>query len=806
MHVLNDFLKDVRYGIRGLLRTPGFSLVVILTFALGVGINTAVFSVVRSVLLKPLPYPAAERLVRLGESAGRAQGISVSWGNFLQWQAQNHSFESLAGFMFTQRTLTGRGEPVVTNGMLVTAPYFGLTGMHPLMGRLFGDSDDKPGAAPVIVLDYGFWQRQFGGDPQVAGSTVALNGSAFEVAGVAAPTVGPWKTDYYLALGRAMNPSANRAQHGSIRALGRLKPGVTLSAATADLDGILQRLAAADPGPENGHRSWGEFLAQYATGDIRGTLLVLFGAATLILLIACANIASLLLARSSARTGELAVRQAIGAGRRRLVRQLLAETFTIAAAGGLAGIALAVWTVRLLIAMAPAGLPRLAEIGIDLQVLLFACCLTAGAGLIAGMAPVVLAGRIDLLAALKEGARVAGLGKRRQAARNSLVVAEVALTFMLAFGSGLLLRSLIAAQNSNPGFDARRLLSFSLQLPGRVYNSPQQIAAFYSRLRTGMRAIPGVRAATAVSCPPGAGDCGDWFYSLPDHAAPPPNEVPVALFNTADAGYFGTLHATLREGREFNDTDVASGPKVAVVNESFARRWWPHEPAVGRRIKVGGPYREGDMLEIVGVVADIRQFGLDAEPMAEVYQPFSQERSGGMTILLRTAGEPSGVAPAVRQRVLALDRNLPLQHLQTIEEAFGEGLARRRFSTLLLSVFAFLAMVLAGIGIYGLLSYWVSSREPEIAVRLALGARPATILRWTGMKALRLTAIGLLIGGAGCVVGARSLRAMVFGTGTGNPAVLAAAAFVVLAIALLAAVAPAWRAARVNVAQRLHRA
>lgn len=797
-------LKDLRYSLRGLRRSPGFCLIVILTFALGIGINTAVFSAVRSVLLKPLPYPASERLVRFGETAGRIEGISVSWGNFLHWRDENHSFEMVAGYQGTERTLTGSGNPAVARGLMVTYPFFDLLGMRPILGRLFTAEDDRPGAAPVVVLNYAFWQRQFGGDPTISGKTIDLNGSPFTVAGVTAPLREHWKWDFYLPLARTAGNGANRAQHGSIRMLARLKPGVSLNAAAADLDGIMQRLAQSDPGPENGHRSYGEFFATSITQGVRGTLLVLLGAAGLILLIACANIAGLLLARNAARSGELALRKAVGAAPWRLVRQLFAETALIAAAGGAAGIMLAFWTVRLLLAIAPADIPRLAQTAIDPKVLLFATAATAVAGLLAGLAPVFLAGRIDLAAAMKESSRTATAGRGRNHLRNLLVIGEVALTLVLAFGSGLLLRSLAAAETSDPGFDFHRQLTFSIQLPGRAYKTPEAIAAFYTRLLADLRGIPGVTSATAVACPPGAGDCGDYFYSIGDRAAPAENDVPASLFNTAEPGYFHAVGAHIREGREFAPTDLAGGPRLAVINETLARQWWPKQSAVGHLIKVGGPYREGPLLEIVGVIADIRQGGLDAEPDPEIFRPFTQDPSSGMTILLRTAGDPAALIPVVRDRVLALDRNLPLQHLETMEQSLGAGLSRRRFSTLLLTMFAALAMLLAAIGIYGLLSYWVASREPEIAIRLALGAHPARILRWTGMQALRLTVFGIAFGLLGCWGASRVLQSMVFGIPARSLATLVGAAAVVLAIAAIAALIPASRAARVDAAERLH--
>jgi predicted permease len=693
---------------------------------------------------------------------------------------------------------------MTTQGLTVTAPYYALLGMRPLLGRLLGQQDDQPGAPAAIVLSHRFWSSQLGGDPHIVGAALTLNGNPFEVAGVAAPLWTPWRVDYYLSLGRLAGKPTNRGQHGSIRAIARLKPGVTLTAARADLDAIMRHLAEVDPGPERDHHSFGIFLTEESIGDVRGTLLVLMGAAVLILLIACANVASLLLARNTARAGELALRKAIGAGQFRLVRQLLTETVVIAVAGGITGLVFAYCGLRLLVGVAPNTIPRLAETRVDPGVLLFACGITLAAGLLAGLGPVLLAGRIDLASALKEGARMAGGGKHRQSARNALVVAEVAITFVLAFGSGLLLRSLAAAQNSNPGFDTAHLLTFSLDLPSKAYRNPEAVGQFYAGLTDGLRHVPGVTDVSAVTCPPPMGDCGDWFYSVPGRPDPPRDQVPISLINSAAAGYFHMMGIPLRQGREFNDTDGAKSPKVAVINETLARTWWPSESAVGRQIKMGGPYQEGSLLEIVGVVGDVRQSGLDTQPDPEIFRPAAQELDSAMAIMVRTAADPVQSMPAVRARVAALDRNLPLQRFGAVEASLGAGLARRRFSTLLLGLFACLAMLLAAVGIYGLLSYWVTSRQQEIAVRLALGASPPRILCWTSFQALRLAIVGVAFGALGGWASARLLKDLVFGIQARNPETLVAAAVVVLTIAFVAAAIPSWRAARVDAARHLH--
>ncbi|MGJ5815509.1 ADOP family duplicated permease [Paludibaculum fermentans] len=800
---LESLLQDVRYAFRAMRRTPALTLVIVLTLALGIGVNTAIFSVLNTVVLKPLPYPAGERLIWLGESTGKANGISVTWVNYQNWLGGNHTLEDMAAFRGVGMTLTGGREALMTRGLAVTSHYFSLLGMRPVLGRFWTAADDRPGATRSVVLNHRFWSEKLGGDPRIAGKSLTLDGQLYEVAGVAAPYWSPGPVDYYVALGAVEGSTTDRAKHGSIRALARLKPGVTLAEARADLDAIMRHLAEADPGPENEHSSFGRFYAEQTTGDVKGTLLVLMGAAGLVLLIACANVASLLLARNTARGGELAIRTAIGAGRGRLVRQLFTENLVLALCGGLAGVLLAGWALRLLILTAPEGIPRIAGITLDLPVLLFASAITLATGLLAGLAPVFTAGRVDLTTALKDSVRSTG-GKRRQALRSALVVAEIALTLVLAFGSGLLLKSLSAARNADPGFDPRQVTSLELLLPEATYANKQARGHFYDTLMVSLRTIPGVASVSAVHCPPGNGDCGDWFYSIPGRPAPARNEVPIALFNTVTPGYFETMRVPIRQGRAFTAEDTGTGPKTAIVNETFARRWWPGESAVGRRIKVGGPYMEGPLFEIVGVTGDVRQGGLDSEPQPEIFQPFAQQTGSAMAVMIRAGGDPALLAAAIRARVSELDRNLPVQRLLPLAGSLQDGLNRRRFITVLLGLFAALALSLAAVGIYGLLNYWVRVREPEIAIRLALGATPSRILGWTGFHALRLAFAGIALGCAGCWAAARGLEDLVFGVTARSPATLLAAGVSVTLAAIAAAAFPAWRASRVDAARRLH--
>jgi predicted permease len=804
---LETVAQDLRYAQRGIRRSPGFALVVILTLALGIGANTAIFSVVNAVLLRPLPYPAAERLVRLGEADPKAEGISVTWVNYQHWRDENHSFEDMAGFHTAHFTLTGRGEPLLTRAGLVTHHFFGLVGARAVTGRVFSAADDQPGATATAVLDHRFWTGKLGADPGIVGATLALDGKPYEVIGILPPGLHFFGSsiDYYLPLHQVEGAVVDRARHGSMRLLARLKPGVTLASAIADLNQIMRRLAQADPGPEAQHRASGIFLAEYTTGDIRPTLLILLAAVVLVLIIACANVASLVLARATSRAREIAVRAAIGAGWARLARQLLTENLLVTAMGGVAGGLLATWGSQALIAMGPRDIPRLAETSFDWRVLLFASAITILIGLLTGIAPIFTAGRADLVSTLKDSSRSA-TGRGGQGLRSALVVAEIGLTLVLAFAAGLLLRSLAAAQTANPGFVPEHVLALELVLPSAAYKSPPAIAGFYGRLQQDLRALPGVTSVGAVNCPPSAGDCTDWFYSILDRPAPQPAEVPIALFNTADRDYFGAMRIPLREGRAFADTDRAGAPREAIVNETFARKWWPKESAVGHRIKSGGPYREGPTYEIVGVAGDVSQMGLDTEPYPEIYVPFSQSPNEAMVVMIRAAADASSLAPAVRRRVMAADRNLPIESLRPFTQTLAASLSERRFSTLLLALFAGLALALAAVGIYGLLNYWVHVREGEIAIRMALGAPGPSILRWAGWQALRLALSGTVIGVLSSWAASRWLGSLVPGALTHSSTTLAAASLAVIGIALVAAAIPVWRATQVDAIEQLHRA
>jgi predicted permease len=802
-------LQDIRYGLRGIRKAPSFSAVVILTLALGIGTNTAIFSVVYSVLLRPLPYPGGERLVWLGESTAKAAGISITWINFEHWRHDSDSFENMAAFAGEDLTLTGRGDAVLTHEWLVTSSFFQITGARPVLGRLFTDTDDTPGAAPTVVATADGWQRKLGGDPNVVGESVVLDGKSYQIIGVLRPgfQFQTRSVDFYLALGRAAGTSHKRSDHGNMRAVGLLKPGATLTEARTNLDAIMQRLALSDPGPEDDHRAFAAYFTEVMAGDVRRTLLVLMSAVGLVLVIACANVASLLLVRSTARAREIAIRLAIGAGRARLVRQLLTENTVIAAIGGALGLLLAGWCLRTLILIGPHDIPRLTEATVDVPVLVFAAVISVAVGLLAGLAPALNSGRVDLTTALKEGSPTAGTGRRGQTFRSTLVIAEIAITLMLAFASGLLVRSLIAAQHANPGFDPKNLLAIELQLPESRYKSDDSVRQYYEQLSQSLHAEPGVEDAGLVMCPPGGGDCGDYWYSILEKPTPARDDVPLSLFNIVDANYFRTARMRLLAGRNFNESDRAGGSRVTMINERLARQEWSDPRlALGQHLKVGGPYMEGPTLEIVGVVENVNQMGLDAEPMPTFYHAFSQHPSSAMVVTVRTNGDPAKWMNTARRKVSTLDQDVPIQSLRTAEDWLGATLERRRFATLLLGLFGGLAMLLAAVGIYGVLNYWVSARQREIAIRLAVGAQRSTILRWAGLHATRLAVIGIVLGAIGSWSAARWLESLVFGVTTRNPLLMLLAGAAVIAIAALAASLPLWRATHTDAVRNLHEA
>jgi predicted permease len=804
-----SLLQDLRYAARGIWRERVFSLIVILTLAVGIGANTAIFSAVYAVLLKPLPFPSGERLVWLGESSAKASGISVTWINFEHWRVENHSFESMAGFEKADLTLTGRGQAVLTHGGVVTNEFFQLTGSRPIMGRLLTASDDEPQSAATVVVTRAFWAKTLSADPQIVGKTMTLNGTAYIVIGVLARDPGFFlqPIDYYLPLRPTAAQASNRDVHGEMRVLGLLKPGVTLSQSRSDLNTIMQRLAQADPGPEDNHHAFAEFLTEQRTGDVRHLFVLLMASVCLVLVLACANIGGLLLIRMTTRAREMAIRTAIGAARRQLAQQLLTETVLITLVGGAFGILLAGFGLRAIELLGPRDIPRLSEASLNLPVLIFAAALTLAVALVCSVVPLVSSDRVNLAMLLKESNTGSGSSRLGHALRGGLVIAEIAAAVILLFTSGILLRSLWAAESLNPGFEPSNLLALELQLPPLPYNSERSILDFYGRLEAALRAQPGVESVGAVNCPPAAGDCGDWWYSVVERPAQNPQDMPVTMINMADAAYFGTMRIPLTAGRALSDEDRAGGPSVAVINEEIARAWWkdPHA-AVGQHIKLGGPRMKGPVIEIVGVAANVPQIGLDSPPLPEIDLPAAQRVDAAMVVMIRTKGSPESMMPTVRHTLASIDGNVPIQSLKTADMWLGATLVRRRFTTLLLVLFTGVAVILASIGCYGVFNYWVSCRRQEFAIRIAFGAETFAILRSAGRQAARIGALGLVIGLAGSWAASRWVSSLVFGISAHDGTVLSFAALIAFLIVVLSAAVPLWRATQIDPIETLHEA
>jgi predicted permease len=804
-----SLLQDIRYAMRGIVRAPVFSLIVILTLTVGIGANTAIFSAVYAVLLKSLPFPSGERLVWLGESSAKARGISVTWINFEYWRMENHSFESMAGFEKADLTLTGRGQAVLTHAGVVTNEFFPLTGSRPIMGRLFTASDDERQSAATVVVTKAFWAKTLSADPQIIGKTITLNGTAYIVIGVLARDPGFFlqPIDYYLPLRPSAAQASKRDAHGGMRVLGLLKPGVTLSQARSDLDTIMQRLAQADPGPEDDHRAYTDFLTEQRAGDLRPVFVLLMASVCLVLVLACANVGGLLLTRMTTRAREMAIRTAIGAGRRRLARQLMTETALITLVGGAFGILLAGFGLRAIEVLGPPDIPRLSEASLNLPVLIFAAALTLAVALVCSLAPLGSSDKVNLMILLKESSTGSGASRIGHTLRGGLVITEIAVAVILLFTSGILLRSLWAAETLNPGFEPRHLLALELQLPSLPYKSEGSILDFYRRLEATLRAQPGVESVGAVNCPPAAGDCGDWWYSVVERPTPSRQDVPVTMVNTADAAYFQTMRIPLLVGRALSDDDRAGGPAVAVINEEIARAWWKDpRSALGQHIKLGGPYMEGPVIEVVGIAANVPQIGLDSPPLPEIDLPAAQRVDGAMVVMIRTRGNPESMIATVRQTLASIDGNVPIQSLKTADMWLGATLVQRRFTTLLLVLFAGIAVILTSIGCYGVFNYWVNCRRQEIAIRMALGAGTIAILRRTGRQAARLGIIGLVVGLTGSWGASRWLNSLVFGVSTHDPVVFCSAALAAFLIVLLSAAVPLWRATQIDPIETLHEA
>jgi len=806
---MTNLFQDLRYGVRMLVKSPGFTAVAVLTLALGIGANTAIFSVVNAVLLRPLPFPDPDGIVRVVSFRLRdSVGDNASYPDFLDWRAQNHVFEHMAAFETGEFTITGRGEAAHLSGAVVSADLFPLLGVRPLLGRAFLPEEDKPNAvngSDAVILSHCLWQQRFGGDSSVIGQTVQLDNKICTIVGVMPadfqfPIQGEpvelWTT---IARDNENGEKSMAAQRGAhyLDVLARLKPGVSSAQAQAEMSTITNALNKEYP--ENfprGARIVPEL--EQMTGSARPALWVLLGAVGCVLLIACANVANLLMARATARHQEMAIRGALGAGRTRLVRQLLTESIALASVGGAFGMLLALWGTDVLVRLIPVDIPRLTDIHLDGRVLIFTVVLSLLTGLLFGSAPALQVAKSNLTESLKEGGRGSAGGTYRNRVRGALVVTEVAVATLLLVGAGLLIKSFLRLQRVDPGFDPHHALVFNLDLPSKY--SAARMVDFYQELVAREGRLPGVQSASAVLPLPLSGDDVATGLDIEGRPVAQANR-PRTEYTWAVPGYFHTLGIPLLQGRDFSAQDDLKANPVVIVSQTLARQFFPNQNPIGKRLKagIGNGYKDGPpMREIVGVVADVKDNGLGVEAMAQVYVPLAQSPTDSMNIVLRTEVEPQSLVGAARKEVAGMDKDLSIYGVKTLDQYVATSVAPHQFFGLLLGIFAGIALLLAAVGLYGVIAYSVTQRTHEIGVRIALGAEPRDVLRMVVQHGLVLTSIGLVVGLAGALALTRYLAGLLYSVRPTDPAIFAAVAFILVAVAFGAAFIPARRATKVD--------
>jgi len=790
---------DVRHAIRLLVKRPGFAALAILTLALGVGATTAIFTVVDAILLRPLPFAEPDRLVQVHIRGGDGNRYPLPDADYLAWRSLNRTADAVAVWESGKATLTGAGPAEEIGAAGVTDRFFAVLGARPLLGRVFQQGDDAAGAAPVVVLSHGFWARRFNSDPAIVGRSLALGGLSHTIVGVMPAGFRFPLDDIDVWQNLEMKPPSRRGPFYTT-GLARLKSGATLDELRANLRSVAASLKRQYPAPED----WtleALPLRESLVGNVRRTLYVLFGAVGFLLLIATVNVANLLLARATTREREIALRGALGAGRGRIVAQLLTESLVLSILAGTVGLALASWGTRVLIALAPDGIPRLDEVRMNMPVFVFALAIASASGLLFGLVPALRAARSSLVSTLKEGGR-GGLGARQRRVQRTLVVVEVALALVLSVGAGLMIRSLAALQRVSPGFDATHLLTFEIALPRTLYPEEQNVRAFYDRLLERLEAIPGVRSAgLSISLPPATLQVTDNFM-VEGQTLPPNQSAPVAPLVMASDHFFATLGVPLVRGRLFDARDAPDAPPVVIVNEALARKYYPGVDPIGRRFKIGGPERpvaaNNPWRTVVGVVGDVKYSGLDTPPEPTFYTPFRQITWRGQFVSVRATADPRQLAASAQAVVASLDPNIPVANVRTMDQLMAASVAPPRFRTTLVSAFAFVGLLLAAIGIYGVMASAVADRTYELGVRMALGADRSTVLRMVMGEAAVLAAIGVAVGSLGAFPAARVIQSLLFGVAASDTLTFAVTSVVLVAAALAASYVPARRAMRID--------
>ena len=797
---------DVRYAFRTLRRNPGFAIVVLLTLALGIGANAAIFSVVNGVLLRPLPFRDADRLMVIWGDLKRPglNDIPASAGEYVDYRDRSHAFEQVSAYDTVGFNLTGGGEPERVEGAVVTTTFFSLLGASAQAGRTFVAGEDQPGRDDVVVLSHSLWTRRFSANPAIVGQTIPVDGRPTQVVGVMPAafqfpdrSIEIWKP--FLLDAEALSDN-NRGSHG-YTALARLKAGISRQQAQADLNAVTAAFKADHPGNyRNGFGATLRPLQEEIVGDTGRPLMVLLGAVAVVLLIACANVANLLLARAASRRKEIALRTALGASRGRLVRQLMTESVLVSAVGGLIGLGLAAWGVDLLIASAPDSIPRIQEVGVDARVVGFTALVSLATGLLFGLVPALRASRAPLNDALKEGGRAGGGGVHGFAGR-ALVVSEVALSLVLLIAAGLLIHSFTRLQDVAPGFDSSRLLTFRLSLPESRYTTFQKGQSFFDEFFTGLRRRPGVRGVAAINALPFSGFGGSRSFHIEGREEKRPEDQTEEQLRIVTDGYFAAMGIPIVTGREFTERDALNQPRVAVVNDAMAKKHWPHESPIGKRVSFST--NEPHWYEIVGVAGNIKHRALEAVDRPELYVPYRQPLFAEWTVrpmyvIARTSADPASIVAIARHEIARVDPDQPISDVRTMDERIGRSLSSRRFSMVLLALFAGLALTLAAVGIYGIVAYSVTERTHEIGVRVALGAQRRDVMAMVVGQGMTMTIVGTAIGVAASAALARLMSSLLFGVSAVDPVTFVAIPLLLIAVALAACYVPARRAMRVD--------
>ncbi|MGI8732774.1 MAG: ABC transporter permease [Pyrinomonadaceae bacterium] len=794
---METLLRDIRYGVRSLLKRPGFTMIALIAIALGIGANTAIFSLVNAVLLRPLPFAEPERLVWVwGNISNGSNRASVSPLDYLDYRQQNTTFEQFAASFSipVPLNLTGSGEPERLSAAGVTGNYFQALGAQPELGRTFMMENERPGSDQVTVLSHGLWQKRFAGDASIINKTVILDGRSCTVIGVMPQGFNfPHSAELWVPINFDIAEGMKQRKAHFMRPIGKLKPGVTMAQAQADTDAIARRLEEQYPDSNRGWSLRLVSLREQLVGSTRPTLFILFGAVGFVLLIACANVANLLLVRAAGRQKEIALRTALGAGRFRIVRQMITESVLLALAGGALGTLLAVWGVELLVTLSAESIPPTAQVRIDATVLAFTLLISVFTGVLFGLAPALRTMKLNLSESLKEGGRSLGDGGQRNRTRSVLVVLESAVAVVLLIGAGLLVRSLIQLQNVSPGFDAHNVLTMRVDLPREKYATREKAGNFFSQLEERIGGLPGVENVGLISELPLSGQPNDMPYTVEGRPLVSPDQAFDDDFRRVNTQYFSAMRIPLLRGRNFTEQEVRESAKVVIISDLLARQVFPNEEPIGKRLIMA---LGNQPFEIIGIVGDIRHRALESTPFPAMYMPTNQ--APWMNIVVRTQGDPASIAGAVRKEVRGIDPDQPVAAVRTMEEWMDTAVAGPRYRTALLALFAFVALVLASTGIYGVMSYSVSQRTHEIGVRMALGARRLDVLRLVVRQGMTLVVLGIGIGLVGAIALTRVMSTLLFGVTAKDPITFAAVAVLLTLVAFVACYLPARRATKVD--------